>query len=331
MKVYQVDKKRTLRESKVVLFGAGGNGKRILSSLINEGIIPSYFIDNDKNLTSIVTSDGKYLPVCHPDALYSEEKNALTIIITPNEPLYSQIESQVDTMGFRELIYSRRCPACSNDVTTFRPFGAIQRLNAQCPHCFALERHRALWLYLKKHTNLLSVNKSTDIVKLLHFAPEEVFNNRFSGLPHIDYYPVDINAEAKGIRKAVDIQDIDYEDATFDVIICSHVLEHIENDIIAMKEMYRVLKNGGVAYICVPVFNIDDTIEDPTYNTPELRFMHYGQEDHLRIYGRDFLRKLDDAGFKVEIIDMIDAYPLHELFRYGLSYNGAQTMYKCNI
>jgi hypothetical protein len=326
MKVNNVDKNRALKESKVVLFGAGNNGKRILESFIGEGIIPSYFIDNDPNHASIVTSGGKHLPVYPPDALYSEDKKALTIIITPYDPLYSQIESQVSAMGFGECIYSKRCPACGKDVSGFLPFGATLRTNAQCPHCFALERHRALWLYLEKHTNLLSDNKAHDVVKLLHFAPEKVFFICFSGLPYIDYYPVDINATAKGIRKVVDIQDIDYQDATFDVIICSHVLEHIENDTIAMKEICRVLKSNGVAYICVPGSDSEETYENPAYNTPELRLMHYGQEDHLRRYGRDFAKKLEDAGFKVEIVDMTDGYPEHELYRYGLT-KGTQIMY----
>jgi predicted SAM-dependent methyltransferase len=209
------------------------------------------------------------------------------------------------------------CPLCSNEFRMFLPAGTVVRRNAACPHCYSLERHRTIGMFFESQTNLYDGEKP---IKLLHFAPERCFMEKFNTFPNIDYYPVDFNPDVYGIRDVVDIQEIQYQDEMFDCIICSHVLEHIPNDNAAMKELFRCLKTGGVAFIDVPIDeSLDSTLENPEYNTPELRQTHYGQDDHLRYYGNDFISKLVCVGFSVEKAEPNRKFSDMELLRYGIS------------
>lgn len=135
----------------------------------------------------------------------------------------------------------------------------------------------------------------------------------------VDYYPVDINPEHYGIRDVVDITNIQYEGNFFDLIICNHVLEHIPDDAKAMSELFRVLKPSGKAIINVP-FNktLEVTLEDEKYNTPELREKYYGQFDYVRLYGKDYVKRLEKAGFYVETVYPNVNRSAHELKIYGI-------------
>lgn len=194
------------------------------------------------------------------------------------------------------------CPVCNN-VIKFKPFGNPPRHNALCPKCRSLERDRlANFVIETKFSNLL--NKPS---KVLHFAPELNFYKIFDEKDNVDYYPVDIDPERyekrnMSIRKQVNMEDIPFIDNYFDFIYNSHVLEHVPNDLQAMSELYRVLKSEGYCLIAVPLSNAPETFQNDKYNTPELRLKHYGQKDHLRIYGNDFKDKLESVGFNVEII-----------------------------
>jgi len=223
----------------------------------------------------------------------------------------------------------RVCPLCKSKIKSFIPFR--QRENAKCPDCGAVERHRALWLYFKYKAKIFSDREYTNGYKLLHFAPEAAFYTIFKSMKNIDYYPVDIDPTKTEIREIIDIQSINYQDEMFDIIICNHVLEHISCDYTAMNELHRVLKENGAAYITVPVFNIEKTIEDSSYNTPDLRLQHYGHKAHKRMYGKDFPHKLRSTGFLVEEINMIEGLTGDELYRYGLNTGGRQPLYKCTI
>ncbi|MBQ7453649.1 MAG: methyltransferase domain-containing protein [Selenomonadaceae bacterium] len=159
-------------------------------------------------------------------------------------------------------------------------------------------------------------------IRVLHFAPEEIFWQLFMSLKGIDYWPVDLNPKAYGgrVRKQVDITDITFDDNSFDLIMCTHVLEHIPDDKKAMSELYRVLKPGGIAFLNVPLFNIPATFEDPKINTPELRSKYYGQFDHVRAYGLDYPQRLSNAGFNVQLFTM-NGLDEKILKRYGLDRN----------
>ena len=160
-------------------------------------------------------------------------------------------------------------------------------------------------------------------IKILHFAPERIFHARFSAIPDVDYYPVDLNPKAFGIRKVVDITDIPFDDNTFDLIMCTHVLEHIPDDKKAMSELYRVLKpNEGVALLTVPIDSSRAaTFENPEYNTPELRSKYFGQWDHVRIYGLDYPDRLRAVNFSVEEITLGKFLNADDLKAFGISKN----------
>lgn len=209
------------------------------------------------------------------------------------------------------------CPICDKKFYAYLPFGEIPRKGAQCPNCKSLERHRALFLILK------SLELNFNGKKILHFAPEPIFYKIFSSIPDVDYYPVDLHPQAFGLkmRKAVDITDITFDDNTFDLIICNHVLEHIPDDKKAMNELYRVLKpDEGIAMLTVPIDNtLQKTFENPAYNTPELRLKYFGQCDHVRRYGLDYADRLKIAGFFVQEVIMEKFFNDKDLNKFGLS------------
>ncbi len=165
--------------------------------------------------------------------------------------------------------------------------------NAVCPNCYSQPRHRAYYVYLKQM--LSNLDKK---VKVLHFAPEGYITDLLRSYKNIDYLSVDIDPH-KAMRKE-DITKLSFRDESFDIIICIHVFEHIDDDKTAMREVYRVLKKGGQALLDVPInVNSETTFEDPTITSPEARTKAYWQWDHVRLYGLDFKDKLAAAGFDV--------------------------------
>jgi len=176
----------------------------------------------------------------------------------------------------------------------FLPYGyKKQRKNVLSPSTFSLERHRLLWLYLKNETNFFITPK-----KILHFAPEQAFYRRFKKQKNLNYLTTDLHSPLAEIK--ADICNLPFQDNQFDVILCNHVLEHIADDIKAMRELYRILKPKGMAILQVPQnLSIEKTFEDNTITDPKERAKIFGQYDHLRIYGRDYFDKLRDVGFVV--------------------------------
>ena len=216
--------------------------------------------------------------------------------------------------------YERECPICGYKGVDFTPYPLITHKEVECPNCKSHERHRALWLYFKDNPQLLKKGN-----KLLHFAPEVTFNKLFKSCD-LEYHPVDISSKNPYIIEQFDVQDIPYEDNYFDVIYCSHILEHVPDDRKAIRELYRVLKPGGTALILVPIngvafdmpFDVSKTVEDESYDTPELRDKYYGQFDHVRLYGTDFKDRLIECGFKVQSDDYIRKLGYEKIERYAL-------------
>lgn len=202
------------------------------------------------------------------------------------------------------------CPCCGWYLRKFLPFGVVTRPNARCPRCRSLERHRLLWLYLKERTNLFS-----EPLRLLHFAPEAVFESAFTSLHNLDYITADLDSGRAMVK--VDITDIIYEDNSFDAIICSHVLEHVGDDRKAMGELFRVLRPGGWAILMVPISG-EITFEDPSITDPEERERFFGQWDHVRMYGADFADRLERAGFDVDVVGYAGELGERRMWRYGL-------------
>jgi|LGVF01.1.fsa_nt_gb SAM-dependent methyltransferase len=188
-----------------------------------------------------------------------------------------------------------------------------QRENALAPASLSLERHRLLWLYIKNETDFFTSKK-----KMLHIAPEQCFVDTFRNQENLDYTTADIESPLADIL--MDVQDIPFEDNTFDVVFCNHVLEHVTDDNKAMSELYRVLKPDGLGIFQVPQdVSLETTYEDASITSPEERAKHFGQYDHLRIYGMDFFDKLEDVGFKVTPYDHSTKFSTEEVERFALA------------
>jgi len=216
----------------------------------------------------------------------------------------------------------RYCPVCDSHLKCFLPvtFPAflkdgpfVTRQNAKCPVCGSIERYRLIYLYIKQKTNLFDPPGK----KMLHAAPELILTEKFATCKYIDYLSSDIDPEQIGAMVKIDLTDIDFGTGTFDVILSSHVLEHIENDRKALSELYRVLKPRGWAIIQVPII-AEKTFTVPSARTGEERFRAYGKEDHVRGYGRDYKQLLESVGFKVKVDDFIKSFGPEEIEYLGL-------------
>ena len=184
------------------------------------------------------------------------------------------------------------CPCCNG---AYRSFVRRYGWDALCPGCLSLSRHRLLWLYLRDETDLLHRPQA-----VLHFAPEEGIEERLEAAP-LRYVRADIHPRSPDVTR-VDITSIPFEDEEFDVILCSHVLEHVGDDRKAMTELHRVLTPDGRLYMLQPArLGKEATIEDTGVTAPGRRRERFGQRDHVRIYGRDFLDRLASAGFVVSL------------------------------
>ena len=203
------------------------------------------------------------------------------------------------------------CPICNGKYRKFL-FGGNenQRQNAKCPRCRSLERHRLVWIYLKLKTNFLKLKHN-----ILYVAPEYCFRKKFASLKNIHYISVDL--ESPLAIKKMDVTDLEFDDSTFDSIICLHVLEHVQDDKKAMREFFRVLKPGGWAILQVPVLR-EKTFEDDTINTKEMRLKYFGQDDHVREYGIDFKERLEESGFIVNVENLHKDISADQANRYRL-------------
>jgi SAM-dependent methyltransferase len=203
------------------------------------------------------------------------------------------------------------CPCCGGRFRAFVPERG--RPNARCPGCLSLERHRVLWLYLTR-SDLLSSASS-----ILHFAPELRLRNNLRKVAGVRYVTADLSRTSIAEVRA-DITDIQFEDQTFDMVICNHVLEHVLDDRRAMSELRRVLKPGGLALMQHPVDQtLERTFEDPSVTSPRERHQLFGQRDHVRVYGRDFTDRLREAGFRVTVSDLFGELDSASISRHGLA------------
>ncbi len=217
------------------------------------------------------------------------------------------------------------CPFCGGHFRKLLPRGAIievlrekqvigsgYRANSRCPRCDSYDRERLVYLYLTRKAHVLS-----EPLRLLHVAPEKNLQRVLRARPNIDYLSSDLDSPLADV--VMDITDIQYEANTFDVIICNHVLQDVPEDLKAMSEMYRVLKPGGWAIIQVPISPVlDRTLEDPTARTYEERSRTYGGMFHVRIYARDYEKRLASVGFAVRRYSFVAEFGAEEAHRYGL-------------
>ncbi|MEQ8905884.1 class I SAM-dependent methyltransferase [Ekhidna sp.] len=205
------------------------------------------------------------------------------------------------------------CPVCESRFRKFLPYGRKSRSNALCPKCLALERHRLIWLYLKRKTDFF-----TKKARMLHVAPEMCFMSRFDALENLEYITGDIESPLAKVK--MDIHTIPFEDNSIDIIFCNHVLEHVDDDKKALSEIRRVLKPNGWAILQVPFFYPlpKTTYEDRTIIDPKEREKAFGQDDHVRMYGEDYGTRLASSGFRVVEERLIEELSPEEKTRYAL-------------
>lgn len=223
----------------------------------------------------------------------------------------------VPLLGLLYVGRGRECPVCGTKRRKFLPYGYVtSRDNALCPNCLSLERHRLLWLWLQRESDLFERRP-----RLLHVAPEVCLmrhlRKAYKGHEE-DYVTADLESPLADLH--FDIQHIPLADESFDVVFCNHIMEHVEDDLQAMREIHRVMRRGGGwGVILSPVeLEREKTFEDDSITDPEERTRIFGQYDHRRVYGRDYADRLREAGFEVEDLDYAAILTAEERERYAL-------------
>ena len=204
-------------------------------------------------------------------------------------------------------------PIDGSSYRTFLPYGYNRvRKNALCPGTLSLERHRLLWLYLKKKTKLLEKN-----ISVLHVAPEIIFIKKFKRIRNWNYVSIDLNSPLADIK--ANLYNLPFKENFFDLILCNHVLEHIEDDYKALNELHRVIKNKGTLVVQIPLDkNLKKTFENKEIKNPRDRNKYFGQYDHVRVYGLDFYNRLSNSGFKPKKVDILKKISIEEKIKYCL-------------
>ncbi len=208
-----------------------------------------------------------------------------------------------------EVIEEATCPVCASRARFKTRRG---RTYAECPRCGAYERHRLLFHYLSNTEGLLDAG-----TRVLHFAPNRGIEAQLRARGDLEYRTADLFVPAD---LKLDLTAMDQPDGSWDVLIAYHLLEHVDDDAAALAEIYRVLRPGGRALVQVPLQpDRNETYEDPSITDPEERRKHFGQDDHVRLYGvADFKRRLEAAGFEVEAVDYAAGLPEDTVERHRL-------------
>jgi SAM-dependent methyltransferase len=207
------------------------------------------------------------------------------------------------------------CPCCEGSFRGFRQYAH----ELQCPRCGSLGRHRLLWLYLTRETTI--VDRPT---RVLHVAPEFALQRRLTRLPSVTYVSGDLTSALAGMR--LDVCELPFADASFDLVLCSHVLEHVVDDRRAIAEIARVLDPGGTAIVLVPIGDRASTIDGrESVEDAVGRRVRYG---HVRSYGRDYVDRLAAAGLEVDARGYARELEPRLLRRYGIE--PGERLYVCS-
>lgn len=220
------------------------------------------------------------------------------------------------------------CPVCASKQASFAPLPEFYRENARrygfvhfdkiemlsldayaCANCGASDRERLYALWIDQQIEKKYFSNSTHVI---HFAPETALSKKLNGL-FFDYKTADLLMDHVDYK--VDILDMPFDDESFNFFICSHVLEHVESDDQAIKELYRIAKPGGCGILMAPIImGLEKTVEDPSVKDEVGRWRLYGQNDHFRLFAHDdYVNKIRSHGFRVE--ELGESYFGEEVFR----------------
>lgn len=222
----------------------------------------------------------------------------------------------VPVMGVAYMGRGRECPICGSRRRRFLPYGYVRsREDALCPRCLSLERHRILWLWIERESDLMQ-----RLPRLLHIAPEVSLMKHFKRIYRGKEGYITADLESPLADMHFDVQDIPLADRSVDVVICNHLFEHVADDRLAMRELYRIMRHGGWGIMVVPEDRTrEHTFEDDSITDAAERTRLFGQYDHRRIYGRDYDERLREAGFVVERVDYAAKLTADERSRYAVA------------
>lgn len=205
-------------------------------------------------------------------------------------------------------------------------FKRVETLNYEkcnCPFCMSSDRERFYLIFLTKYFS----GKHT-VIKVLDFAPNHEFVKRVKKFLNVQYTSADYLRDDMDLKlDACNMNSINNE--SYDIVIFSHVLEHVEKPLDALTEIFRIVRRGGFAIIMVPLFlDVEKTHENPDHTSEALRWQHYGQGDHLRLYSKkDFINQIESVGFEIEEVSPSKFNP--ELIRQNAIAENS-ILYKCN-
>jgi SAM-dependent methyltransferase len=215
-----------------------------------------------------------------------------------NRPLVKEVlpgHNTCNICGAENVQFETR-PARGDELffETHNVIGGGSRKNCICPVCCSVDRNRFVYWVLQNKTDIFSGGGQ----KILHFAPEKQIYDILKKQKDTAYYPCDLFPKNGMIK--VDATDIPFKDDVFDFVIINHVMEHIPDELRALRELYRVLKPSGTVVLSVPICcDLEETFEDSSIVTPEDRDKYYGQKDHVRLYGRDYIQRFSQSGFDI--------------------------------
>lgn len=245
--------------------------------------------------------------------------------------LLSEILHSLIKIGARLPIGPYECVMCGHRIWRFLPYcggsknspvlaQALKMVGSDvdhfsCPWCQAHDRERHLYLYMRESGILASLNAK----RVLHFAPELQLSRYIENVGPEMYIRCDLHPWADGISKA-DLLALHFPDSHFDLLIANHVLEHVADDRLAVREIARVLKPGGYAIIQTPFSSmLEHTWSDEGINSKDARLQAFGQEDHVRLFGRDIFERIAQQGLEPLIKYHCDVLPRFCPNHYGLN------------